>query len=110
MELQNILLFAKGITDFQSIIFTVGLKGCFSCNYSDVGIWNISLLNKSEGHTLTQKTLVLDNILPKVTWASSMKFVFVLYLYSMQYRLILQDSKSYLTHPTAQVQPQLTSN
>ena len=33
-----------------------------------------------------------------------------LYLYSAQYLHILQDSKHYLTNPTVQVQPQLTSN
>ena len=37
--------------------------------------------------------------------------VFVyLFLYSAQYLHILQDSERYLTHPTAQVQSQLTSN
>ena len=33
-----------------------------------------------------------------------------MYLYSAQYIHILQDSKRYLTNPTVQVQPQLTSN
>ena len=33
-----------------------------------------------------------------------------LYLYSVQYLHIQQDSKRYLTNPTVQVQPQLTSN
>ena len=33
-----------------------------------------------------------------------------MYLYSAQYLHILQDSKRYLTNPTEQVQPQLTSN
>ena len=33
-----------------------------------------------------------------------------MYLYSAQYLHILQESKCYLTNPTAQVQPQLTSN
>ena len=36
--------------------------------------------------------------------------VIVMYLYSVQYLHILQDSKRYLTNPTVQVQPQLTSN
>ena len=41
-----------------------------------------------------------------------MGFVVLLcmYLYSAQYLHILQDSKRYLTNPTVQVQPQLTSN
>ena len=34
----------------------------------------------------------------------------IVYLYSAQYFHVLQDSKHYLTNPTAQVQPQLTSN
>ena len=34
----------------------------------------------------------------------------IVYLYSAQYLHILQDSKRYLTNPTIQVQPQLTSN
>ena len=36
--------------------------------------------------------------------------VIIMYLYSAQYLHIQQDSKSYLTNPTLQVQPQLTSN
>ena len=36
--------------------------------------------------------------------------IIIMYLYSAQYLHILQDSKRYLTNPTAQVQPQLTSN
>ena len=36
--------------------------------------------------------------------------IIIMYLYSAQYLRILQDSKSYLTNPTVQVQPQLTSN
>ena len=36
--------------------------------------------------------------------------IIIMYLYSAQYLHILQDSKRYLTHPTVQVQPQLTSN
>ena len=34
----------------------------------------------------------------------------IMYLYSAQYLHIQQDSKCYLTNPTVQVQPQLTSN
>ena len=37
-------------------------------------------------------------------------FVIIMYLYSAQYLHKLQDSKRYITNPTAQVQPQLTSN
>ena len=37
-------------------------------------------------------------------------FFFIMYLYSAQYLHILQDSKRYLTNPTVQIQPQLTSN
>ena len=37
-------------------------------------------------------------------------YVLCMYLYSAQYLHILQDSKRYLTNPTVQVQPQLTSN
>ena len=36
--------------------------------------------------------------------------IIIMYLYSAQYIHILQDSKRYLTNPTVQVQPQLTSN
>ena len=36
--------------------------------------------------------------------------IIIMYLYSAQYLHILQDSKCYLTNPTVQVQPQLTSN
>ena len=36
--------------------------------------------------------------------------IIIMYLYLAQYLHILQDSKSYLTNPTVQVQPQLTSN
>ena len=36
--------------------------------------------------------------------------IIIMYLYSVQYLHILQDSKRYLTNPTVQVQPQLTSN
>ena len=36
--------------------------------------------------------------------------IIIMYLYSAQYLHILQASKSYLTNPTVQVQPQLTSN
>ena len=36
--------------------------------------------------------------------------IVIMYLYSAQYLHILQDSKRYLTNPTVQVQPQLTSN
>ena len=36
--------------------------------------------------------------------------IIIMYLYSAQYLHILQDSKRYLTNPTVQVQPQLTSN
>ena len=36
--------------------------------------------------------------------------IIIVYLYSAQYLHILQDSKRYLTNPTVQVQPQLTSN
>ena len=36
--------------------------------------------------------------------------IIIMYLYSVQYLHILQDSKHYLTNPTVQVQPQLTSN
>ena len=36
--------------------------------------------------------------------------IYIMYLYSAQYLHILQDSKRYLTNPTVQVQPQLTSN
>ena len=36
--------------------------------------------------------------------------ILYLFLYSAQYLHVLQDSKRYLTHPTAQVQSQLTSN
>ena len=35
---------------------------------------------------------------------------YYLYLYSVPYLHILQDSKRYLTNPTVQVHPQLTSN
>ena len=44
------------------------------------------------------------NILIKVI------IIIIMYLYSAQYLHILQDSKRYLTNPTVQVQPQLTSN
>ena len=34
------------------------------------------------------------------------QYIFILlYLYSAQYRPVLQDSKRYLTHPAVQVQP-----
>ena len=36
--------------------------------------------------------------------------IIIMYLYSAEYLHILQDSKRYLTNPTVQVQPQLTSN
>ena len=36
--------------------------------------------------------------------------IIIMYLYSAQYLHILQDSKRYLTNPTVQIQPQLTSN
>ena len=36
--------------------------------------------------------------------------IIIMYLYSAQYLHIVQDSKRYLTNPTVQVQPQLTSN
>ena len=36
--------------------------------------------------------------------------IIIMYLYSAQYLHIQQDSKRYLTNPTLQVQPQLTSN
>ena len=36
--------------------------------------------------------------------------IIIMYLYSAQYLHILQDSQRYLTNPTVQVQPQLTSN
>ena len=36
--------------------------------------------------------------------------IIIMYLYSVQYLHVLQDSKHYLTNPTVQVQPQLTSN
>ena len=36
--------------------------------------------------------------------------IIIMYLYSAQYLHILEDSKRYLTNPTVQVQPQLTSN
>ena len=36
--------------------------------------------------------------------------IIIMYLYSAQYLHILQDSNRYLTNPTVQVQPQLTSN
>ena len=36
--------------------------------------------------------------------------IIIMYLYSAQYLHMLQDSKRYLTNPTVQVQPQLTSN
>ena len=38
------------------------------------------------------------------------KLYCIVYVYSAQYLHILQDSKRYLTNPTVQVQPQLTSN
>ena len=41
---------------------------------------------------------------------SRMNIIIIMYLYSAQYLHILQDSKRYLTNPTVQVQPQLTSN
>ena len=41
---------------------------------------------------------------------SSYIIIIIMYLYSVQYLHILQDSKRYLTNPTVQVQPQLTSN
>ena len=51
-------------------------------------------------------------------WAKIRKFkmaaicivLYCVYLYSAQYLHLLQDSKRYLTNPTVQVQPQLTSN
>ena len=36
--------------------------------------------------------------------------IIIMCLYSAQYLQILNDSKCYLTNPTAQAQPQLTSN
>ena len=36
--------------------------------------------------------------------------IIIMYLYSGQYLHILQDSNRYLTNPTVQVQPQVTSN
>ena len=36
--------------------------------------------------------------------------IIIMHLYSAQYLHILQDSKRYLTNPTVQVQPQLTSD
>ena len=36
--------------------------------------------------------------------------IIIMYLYSAQYLHILHDLKRYLTNPTVQVQPQLTSN
>ena len=46
----------------------------------------------------------------KITFSRFVFFCIFMYLYSAQYLHILQDSKHYLTHLTAEVQPQLTSN
>ena len=48
---------------------------------------------------VAQHALVLGSII-----------IIIMYLCSAQYLHILQDSKCYLTNPTVQVQPQLTSN
>ena len=52
------------------------------------------------------------DILEEKTHKNNMHFIIIIivYLYSAQYLHILQDSKRYLTNPTAQVQPQLTNN
>ena len=44
------------------------------------------------------------------TYVTHAHIIIIMYLYSAQYLHILQDSKRYLTYPTVQVQPQLTSN
>ena len=55
---------------------------------------------------------ILQQYLDKVTLDLSIIIIIIIimYLYSAQYLHILQDSKRYLTNPTVQVQPQLTSN
>ena len=45
-----------------------------------------------------------------VTNMSRIIIIIMYFIYSAQYLHILQDSKRYLTNPTVQVQPQLTSN
>ena len=49
-------------------------------------------------------------VLAQIYMDSSNIIIIIMYLYSAKYLHILQDSKRYLTNPTVQVQPQLTSN
>ena len=59
---------------------------------------------KAQGH----KHFLFSDILKKKCIQNF--FVVILYLYSVQYLDVLQDSKCYVTQLTAQVQPKLSSN
>ena len=59
------------------------------------------------GFDRTLKKDELELIYEDKDWSGE---IIIMYLFSAQYLHILQDSKRYLTNPTVQVQPQLTSN
>ena len=65
----------------------------------------VSSAHKTTQHDLTHMYSVASNVKPEIN-----KQIIIMYLYTAQYLHILQDSKRYLTNPTVQVQPQLTSN
>ena len=97
-------LIQEGAHDYKLICGDLNLTlntDTDSCNYKHINkpqLWRVIL------DTMNTSDLIHHNPLePSI-------IIIIMYLYSAQYLHILQDSKRYLTHPTVQVQPQLTSN